>query len=286
MFLHLFLLSAVLDVLCKFSWDGLTGLAQEGRRLGSQGLEGEEIVESILLFLLLVGLCIVLAIVGQLVFACAYEAKVVKQRARLPEEGVQCARPNGDFNYELRSCFDDAPICLHALFCPACRAGDTYAAAGVSSYREVIALYVVAHVVGQMVGGFLRDILGPGARDSSSPGRQLPHIVTSILVGLLFYNKRRELRRKIGGSDEAASWFTDFVFWGLFGCCVISQEARSLDAIMGVRVECCCNLVCNAARDPLVGNPVVAAVPPVQGNLVQMQEGQQHAAKEQLEEGL
>ena len=50
----------------------------------------------------------------------------------------------------------------------------------------------------------------------------------------------------------------DVLLFAFCTCCVIAQEAREVDAAMGVKVECCCQLKTTSQPDaqPLVGRPV------------------------------
>jgi len=265
MLMQMFLLPLVLEFFCKLGTSVHTTTVLE-RRLsyGPRDQDFGQVFEILMVLFVAFIVSLLLSIVGSMTFACLYDSKVVRSRANLPPEGIQCARPTGDFAMELFSCFNDTPTCMHALFCPACRAGDTYQVAGVSSYWNVIGLYVSCQVLGSLIGVVLR---GMQDQESLSSGNDVGNLITSVLLGLAFYNMRRQLRGKLGGQEDASPCIQDFIFWAFCGCCVIAQEARSVDMATGVRVECCCNLVPYAIRGALVGNPVVGT--PVQGSPLQ-----------------
>lgn len=174
-----------------------------------------------------IGLCL-----PGLIFACQYKSKVVDQRQPLQSGGQGLG--GGDFRTSPFSCFDDTPTCLHATFCGACRAGDTYQAAGAQQFWTVIGLFMLANIIGSVVALFVTK--DPKEQRTISWG------IAALVMGGIFHTCRRQLRTRLGGSNSAQSPFMDFLLWACCSCCAIAQEARELDAAMGVRVECCCNL--------------------------------------------
>lgn len=277
--MQMLLLAPALELLCSLGMSVYSTAVPERRLSDSYANSDTDLGDVFGTMMVLVVAVVVLGLlsmVSSVVFACVYKNKVVRNRAQMPP--VECARPNGDFAMKLYSCCDDTSACMHAAFCPACRAGDTYQAAGVSSYWNVIALYVGCQVLGSLIGGVLS-----GAQDHRS-GSNVTSLVTSLLLGLAFYNMRRRLRAKLGGQEDALPWLQDFVSWAFCACCVIAQEARSVDMATGVRVTCCCNLAPNAIRAPLVGNPVVEAPvheQPLQAYPIQAQPAQPYPVQGQ-----
>jgi len=177
---------------------------------------------------------VLLALIPMLIFACVYKSKVVNQWDEY-EEGYIWPWSNmndeGEFNSGVGDCCTDKPTCLHAFFCPACRAGDTFQSAGIATYWSTIGLFVAAEVIGNIIATLVLNKY-PNATFCGP-------LTTALLLGVLFQGKRRELRDKLGGDNENKHCIKDCLCWGFCTCCVIAQEARTLDKAAGVTVECC-----------------------------------------------
>jgi Cys-rich protein (TIGR01571 family) len=234
-------------------------------------------------------------IIAQLIFMCQYKSNVTDRRPPLqPGAGAAQLSASGDFASGLFSCFDDCPTCLHAYFCGPCRAGDTYQSADIMQYWYVIGLFwvanIVAGVITSMVNGLVNMML-PREKHvtvvhdemtTTEVTTETPHpavlpiniivgtIVGALVLGGIFQKFRRQLRVKLGKTEEdQPNIVMDIILFGLFTCCAVSQEARAYDAATGVKVACCCNLTdvagqpLNVQAQPLVGQPV-----PVQGRVM------------------
>merc|ERR1719291_333918 len=107
--------------------------------------------------------------------------------------------------------------------------------------------------------------------DSSDPQAQqyIPWLqtcwpVSCLILGGVCQRYRRKLRTKLGGSEQGGpNIVMDALLFGFCTCCVVAQEAREVDAAMGVKVECCCQLA-GGPGQPLDGQPLVGQ--PVCGN--------------------
>jgi len=200
-------------------------------------------------------------VIGQIVWATQYQQKVTQQRGALREGIQQCNSMSGDFATGTFGCFDDMQYCLHASFCSPCRAGDTYQAAGISMYWNVIGLFFAASICGAIctviVNGVYSAVSGSNVQFPGS------NFITYIFMGLFFYQKRRALREKLGGDNSKVNTAQDFILWALCGCCVVAQEAKEVDRAMGVRVECCCKVTGQAMHQPMVGQGIVVTGTPV-----------------------
>jgi len=175
----------------------------------------------------------ILLCLSGLIFACQYKAKVTDSRP--PLQGGAGTLMNGDFRTGPFSCLDDTPTCCHATFCGACRAGDTYQAAGAQQFWTVIGLTMLANIIANGIASVVTK--------NPSNQQNIGRLLGALITGGIFHGYRRQLRTKLGGGENAAPVYMDFLLWAFCSCCVIAQEARELDAAMGVRVECCCNLV-------------------------------------------
>jgi len=200
-------------------------------------------------------------VIGQIVWACQYQQKVTQQRGALRDGIQQCNSMSGDFATGPFGCFDDMQYCLHASFCSPCRAGDTYQAAGISTYWNVIGLYFGASLCGTICTVILNTIYAAvvGVK-TNLPGS---NFATCLFMGLFFYQKRRTLREKLGGENSKVNAAQDFILWALCGCCMVAQEAMEVDRSMGVRVECCCKVTGQAMHQPMVGQGIVVTGTPV-----------------------
>jgi len=214
---------------------------------------------------------VVAVLIFQIVWACQYQQKVTAQRGQLREGLQQCDQLNGDFSVGVFSCLDDTSYCCHAMFCLPCRAGDTYQAAGIGFYWNIVGLYFLAHFCGSLVVlvlGFIQQLIYSNTNTVvPMPGRQF---VSGLVVGAFFYQKRREMRAKLGGDNLRVPWLQDLVLWGCCTCCVVAQEARAIDKAMGVRVDCCCQMTGGESMfQPIVGQGVVVTGTPIVGTPLQ-----------------
>jgi len=202
-----------------------------------------------------------------LIFACQYKTKVVDRRPPLPGEAGQLA--GGDFRSGPFSCFDDTPTCCHATFCGACRAGDTFQTAGLQQFWTVIGLFFLCSLVG--------NIVAKAVTSDPAQAQNLSSTISAVCMGGIFHGYRRQLRTRLGGNENAQPIWMDFLLYSCCLCCAIAQEARELDAAMGVKVECCCNLqsVGGPAASEMRTNP--GGMPQVTGQPVEVQPATQQA---------
>lgn len=210
--------------------------------------------KAVALLFLIYAITFAFMIIGPLIFACTYHAKVTKKRGAFPNQVPDDSNLNsGDFKAPFFDCTNDVPTCCHATFCLSCRAGDTYKTAGVGSFWGVVWMLVLFHFIGIVVASLIIAVSGVVIRD-------LEYLITCLLTGLFFSGKRRELRKKLGGSENT-SFCNDFLLWGFCACCTVAQEARAVDAAMNQKVECCCRLRSAGLGQPLVGAGVGLAAP-------------------------
>lgn len=181
-------------------------------------------------------------------FAIVYKRRVVNQRPTLiPVESIPQDLKQLDFKFGLCNCCEDGSTCLHAWCCSAVRIGETYSgrASGLYGFWATILVYQMPFIFGL----FETLFFGPAILTMS----------LQIVIAIFFGTKRTALRKRLGGvaKNGCDAWkevVTDIWLWFFCSCCVITQEARSVDSLQGVRVECCCNLqeLGPAAADPPV----------------------------------
>lgn len=166
-----------------------------------------------------------------------------------------------DFLFNLCGCFEDMDMCLHACFCFPVRFADTYASTKLSGYWGLIVLWGVAYIIGNLADltlGYLRDSVLELNSMSDLNARSW---FTGLIIASRLYRLRQNLRTALGGRADGKCC-EDFLCWWCCGCCVAIQEARQVDAIQGVRVQCCFKLTPGIHPSTIVGHPahVVGAV--------------------------
>eukprot|EP00930_Biecheleria_cincta_P049939 TRINITY_DN35125_c0_g1_i1.p1 TRINITY_DN35125_c0_g1~~TRINITY_DN35125_c0_g1_i1.p1 ORF type:complete len:393 (+),score=57.72 TRINITY_DN35125_c0_g1_i1:87-1265(+) len=204
---------------------------------------------------------VLIILIVQCGFACLYQQQVTQRRPPFPDQ----ASPHlpKDFTVPLCSCCDDCDACLHGFFCHTCRAADTYAAANIISYWQVIAFSVAAPIVAGFIAYLATSVfIALGFSKKAASANSHPTILCAIINGLFYAGLRQKLRRALGGHvpRDVGDAMVDFITWCLLPCCATVQEARQVDAVQGVRVSCCCKLtvVGHPLGQPLVGLPVAA----------------------------
>lgn len=162
----------------------------------------------------------------QIVFAIMYKKNVVDRKNVL---GPPLAQPDGStalsgpgYKHGLCACCEDIDICLHVFFCMPTRAADTYHSAGVLDFWVTMLLALFCS----------------------------PCFILCIMPC-----KRSEIRHRLGGSNQCGLEEFCLAWW--CACCVVCQEARSVDDALGAKTRCCCNLqAVEETRMPLVGEVV------------------------------
>jgi len=140
-------------------------------------------------------------------FAFLYKRGVVDA---YPRESLQAMQPQTgqtDFKQGLCGCTGDKSVCLHATCCWAVRAAHTWDVMGIADFW-----------VGVVVSVFC--------------GCCLP-----CIGGLVW---RAQMREKFGIEKNSIN---DFLMWWCCLPCAVGQEAMQVDEVVGMSVECCCNLV-------------------------------------------
>ncbi|CAK0859438.1 unnamed protein product [Prorocentrum cordatum] len=211
------------------------------------------------------------------VFACRYKMNVTDNRPPLQDGLAPCAQTDDFETRQFFGCLEHMSTCLHALCCPVCRAADTYKGAGIEEYWGVVLYFILAIVVGDIVGIIVEVLIVMSifagypqnySLDTCMKLQQLAilvgYTVSILIVGLFLQKYRRTLRAKLcGREDVGPNIFVDVLLFGFCTSCVIAQEARELDKAMGVTVECCCLLSTGQPlqdAQPLVGQPVQGQV--------------------------
>merc|ERR1712217_446799 len=150
---------------------------------------------------------------------------------------------------------DDMQTCLHGLFCPSCRTADTWGTARVIDYWLVILVFICTPFLSQMCSGILVAIVK--AIDSpffTQLARPIIQFVPMLVSGAVYGHFRQHLREKLGANKEGKS-VTDWLTFAFCSCCAVVQEARTVDAINGVSVSCCCQIQ-YTSNAPMVGQPI------------------------------
>lgn len=199
-------------------------------------------------FFVAVGVALLLPII----IAVVYKKKVTDNRK--PLEAVDNIAPqlqarNG-FKFGLFDCFGDSSACLHGFFCGSVRIADTYSTGGVMQFWLVIFTPLIASL-GVAVIAIIAQLIG-------STGSNDYTYLVSVCIALIFARCRGQLRQRLGGVEaKFQDTFIDVLTWWCCGCCAIIQEARSVDAVQGVEVQCCCTLQqASASASPFLGASV------------------------------
>lgn len=107
-----------------------------------------------------------------------------------------------DFDPGLNDCIRDKHMCLHVCFFQQCRVAHTWHIAGLLSYWPAI---FVQACCGPCVGGYMRAKLKEKMGIKADTGAECRIVLASQ-------------------------------------CCAIGQEAMAVDAELGVKTQCCCQL--------------------------------------------
>lgn len=214
-------------------------------------------------------LTVLTILIVQVCFACLYQNSVTLRRPPFPDE----ASPHlpKDITVPLYVCIDcDCTACLYGIFCHTCRAADTYAAANVIGFWQVIAFGFAQPFIVAVLANLSCFIVIPAGDHESSHERAewsddydaYFFLLFFIVHGMFFARQRQKLRWALGGHGPrgAGTAMADFISWCCLPCCTSIQEARQVDSVTGVRVSLCCNLttIGYPKGQPLVGSPIVA----------------------------
>jgi hypothetical protein len=182
-------------------------------------------------------------------------------------------------------------------------AADRYQTTGANQYWTVITfficeqclIYITSAVIVILKTGAVADMFcgeetntidgednGCAIALQSIPFEHLAYFVIGSTFALWLAAQRNKLREKLGGTTQG-KFLMDYICMWCCQFCTIVQEARQVDAIQGVRVQMCCQLIQSGptgmymgAASPY-GAPVGQAVviggqpAPVMGQVVQAQ---------------
>jgi len=154
---------------------------------------------------------------------------------------------NREFHFKLCHCFDDCQTFCHAWACQPCRDADTYKSVSVTTYWSLIGIMFFFSSLGVVIGEIVRFCMPEDAHDLGITMHFSNH--TAVLVPLAIKGLRaiylarlrQQLRVKLGGSGNKAAM--DCLCYWCCPCCVVNQNARQVDGIQHVSVQCCCSLV-------------------------------------------
>lgn len=190
-----------------------------------------------------------------IIVAVVYKRKVTNKRK--PFQTVQATVPHlqtkSGFRFGLFDCFEDCNACLHGFCCSYVRVADTHSTAGVMAFWLVIFTPLIVTLCVAVIEVIAQLLGTTGANNYSG--------LVSVLVAVIFGGKRVELRKKMGHAEVGCSEaMLDVLTWWCCGCCATIQEARSVDAVQGEEVRCCCALTQVAASEsPFLGRAVQEA---------------------------
>jgi Cys-rich protein (TIGR01571 family) len=195
-------------------------------------------VIALIIICTVVGFTVMIALLAKLIFVCTYKAKVTDQRQAHADVVPMPSQPPQalDFHHGAFGCLEDINVCCHAFCCASVRAADTHKAMGTGEFWTVIFQWIVASVIGQILGGIGLMICG-------------------MVFAAVMAKKRQKLKARLG--IAAGNSCVDFMFWWCCSPCAIAQEARHVDSLTGVAVRCCCILTrTRPAASSMVGSAV------------------------------
>jgi len=204
-----------------------------------------------------------------LVFASQYKPKVTDSRPDFPNPVPHDMSLSGgrDFHFGTFQCCDEAQTCVHACCCSAATAADRYQITGVNKYWTVVIFFVSFQVITGILSAAIGFVKHQIAKDSSNeqietlPVEQVASHVLGVVFAIWCAMQRQELRVRLGG--QKGKFLNDYICYWCCMPCTITQEARQVDCIQGVRVQCCCQLFSFAGATAFpngmaaVGQPVV-----------------------------
>jgi Cys-rich protein (TIGR01571 family) len=225
------------------------------------------------------------------IFAMQYKSGVLDKRQPFPAAAQVPAQYNlaqgKDFAFGICDCFGNCQACMHGCCCPSVSAGDRYDITKVNKYWSVVGILVFFYVAGQVIavvlGMIVTEVLAPDDVSLDRlPYDQVAQYIVGFFQALWLASQRQKLRSALGG-DPSGQFLMDWLLMWLCSCCTITQEARQVDAVQGVQVNCCCSLtsfqavgqvgqpVYMGGEAPVAAQAVVigSAPPVVQGTVVQ-----------------
>lgn len=178
-------------------------------------------------------------------FAVPYKSRVMDRKPTLATERVpeQWQSTGPEFRTHICQCANDGMTCLHGCCCSALRLSDTYASAGLTPFWPT---YLQANGL-----IFLKDLLSMATMFLLKDERMGQWLGMAIFA-ITFFQKRGELRQKLGGSG--ANCADCICFWCCYNCAVC-QEARLVDGALGTSTACCCDLQLTRSGTELVAQP-------------------------------
>jgi len=193
--------------------------------------------------------------------AYIYKTNVVDQRPQFPSAvPPEWSMQSSDFRFDLCRCFDDCQVCMHGLWCEDCRDADTYNAAGVATYWSFIWIACLVLFLTNVLGVATQVALGEAVKGSSSnhitqASNSMATLVMQFFFSMYLASLRQQLRKKLGGHGNKTAM--DFLCYWCCPWCIVCQNARQIDGIQNIEVQCCCKVVKSGGLGITQQNPVV-----------------------------
>jgi len=175
------------------------------------------------------------------IFASMYKPKVTDMRPAFPNPvPPELNLAGGIWKFTTFQCFEDCQYCLHGCCIPGISAGDRWQTTGVNTYWTVVICFIAADTTANITAGVLSGLkvmLDIGIL----PLEHCAHFIIYAVFAGWCTTQRQALRVKLGGQPGDA--LNDFICYWCCACCTLVQEARQVDLIQGVRVQCCCQMI-------------------------------------------
>jgi len=204
---------------------------------------------------------VMVPVVVFVVVALNYETGVVDQRPQFPSAvPPEWSMQNSDFRFDLFRCFDDCQVCMHGFIFGECRDADTYNAAGVATYWSFIWIACLVLFLTNVLGVATQVALGEAVKGSSSnhitqASNSMATLVMQFFFSMYLASLRQQLRKKLGGHGNKTAM--DFLCYWCCPWCIVCQNARQIDGIQNIEVQCCCKVVKSGGLGITQQNPVV-----------------------------
>jgi len=204
--------------------------------------------------------------------AYIYKTNVVDQRPQFPSAvPPEWSMQSSDFRFDLCRCFDDCQVCMHGCWCEDCRDADTYNAAGVATYWSFIGIACLVLFLTQVLNAGIQIALDEAVKGNSNQSNVDTYIVMQFFFAMYLASLRQQLRQNFGGHGNKTAM--DFLCYWCCPWCIVCQNARQIDGIQHIEVQCCCKVVKlgdfgNAQQNPVVVGQVVTQQQPLEGKVV------------------
>lgn len=203
------------------------------------------------------------------IFVFMYNSKVTQSRRPNPpvpelDQGflLGAGGREHDFLHGPFGCFEDFSYCLHGCFCTIPRAADTAAAAGTYGFWFVVGVYYCLWCI-NLLTDFASKQVSMKQREQYEAALGLISL-GFLILDLTFRNHlRTQLRQRYTKAADGLVSFDCVDFFKVACCfqCTTIQEARYVDHVASVRVDCCCSYLELPERAPLLGQPVQSRAP-------------------------